>query len=428
MALLLLARRVFPGLLALHVDHGTRDGGSSRDAAWLRRRCRLLGIPIAVKKLRVGAGSAFEARARAARYAAFESMARAGGITHLLLAHHADDQAETVALRLRRGSGVRGLAAMQARRITPSGLVLCRPFLAARREELRSALAELGASWREDPTNALPITARNILRANLGGSEQAHQQLLSVARSARALQRRALASVRKALPARSIVRAPGFVAARTAPVRAVPSALHAALLEHLLGRDAPLMRRDHAAFTKALSGVVARTALSGGWRLELDAEWLMLLAPAAWTLPVAVRGGAVGHAGGPQMPARRALLRFTLRLLKSQRAVTRALAVARKEPSAAVLTLAPDRIRYFRAAARYRPLGARGSKLLSDALRERGIPRLIRNAWPLLGDGAGFLWAPGLVPAERARVLSAPAWAVQCGGPFKVFVRSAQRT
>lgn len=423
MALLLLARSVFPGLVAFHVDHGTRAGASTRDAAWLRRRCRALDIPLSVKKLRIEPGPGFESRARAARYAAFESMARAGGITHLLLAHHADDQAETVALRMQRGSGARGLGAMQVRRVTASGLVLCRPFLAVRREELRRVLAELGSTWREDLTNALPITDRNILRSQLRGDHATHRQLLRVAHAAATLHRRALTEVRRTVPARCLVREPGFVAVRTARVREVPPRLHAALIEYLLGLNAPLLRRDHATFSRALLRASLRAHLSGGWRLEQDGQWLVLSAPAVCDFLSAVRAPTAAGFTARERQAQHAVLRFTLRQLTRQRAVDAALAAARKDPTRAVLALAPDRLVQFRTAQRYRPLGANGSKLLSDALRERGIPRALRRDWPLLQDAVGFLWAPGLVPAERARVVSAPAWAITSRGPFLTFVR-----
>ncbi len=129
--------------------------------------CRRLGIPhrTLVRGDWRGQGN-LQAEARAARYALLSDWARSRGIPAIALGHTLDDQAETFLLRLARGSGVDGLAAM--RPVTEAdGLVLLRPLLGTRRETLRAFLREAGIGWAEDPANADPRFQRIRLRTLL---------------------------------------------------------------------------------------------------------------------------------------------------------------------------------------------------------------------------------------------------------------------
>ena len=151
------------GLRALHVDHGLH----ADSAAWAVR-CRLfcagLGLDCDVVRVAVETqrGEGLEAAARYARYAAFVAQLRAGEI--LLLAHHRDDQAETVLLKLLRGAGPEGLGGMRACRPLGAGL-LWRPLLhAATRAQLRDYVATHALPCIDDPSNADTRLARNQLR------------------------------------------------------------------------------------------------------------------------------------------------------------------------------------------------------------------------------------------------------------------------
>jgi len=153
-----------PPLAALHVHHGLHPGADSW-AAHCEGLCRRLGVPLKVVHVTVKPdGSGPEAAARAARYAAFESALGEGGC--LFLAHHQDDQAETVLLRLLRGTGERGLAGMPLRRPLGAG-VLCRPFLGLPRRALRAWVTGRGEGWIDDPANDDPGPDRNYLRHNI---------------------------------------------------------------------------------------------------------------------------------------------------------------------------------------------------------------------------------------------------------------------
>jgi tRNA(Ile)-lysidine synthase len=141
----------------LHVDHGLR-ADSARDAGFVRMLGARLGVPVEVRRVEVGPGSV-EAAARAARYAALEAEADRVGATRIATGHTADDQAETVLMRVLAGAGVRGLAA-----IPPVRGRVIRPLLDVRRPALRELLVAAGLPWLEDPTNQDRRFARNRIR------------------------------------------------------------------------------------------------------------------------------------------------------------------------------------------------------------------------------------------------------------------------
>ncbi len=156
-----LARReALPPLRAIHVHHGLQSAAD----AWpehCRRVCTALGIPLEVVRVQVEAGRSLEQAARQARYTAIEMRLEEGEV--LLTAQHRDDQAETLLFRLLRGAGVRGLAAMPARRRLGRGWLM-RPLLDVSRGELEAHARRLGLAWVEDPSNDSLDFSRNYLR------------------------------------------------------------------------------------------------------------------------------------------------------------------------------------------------------------------------------------------------------------------------
>lgn len=159
-SLALLALAVDAGLtpVAVHVDHGLRPG-SEREADVVGGAAAVLGARFDARRVHVGAGPNLEARARAARYDALEAARVEHGATAVLVAHTADDQAETVLLNLLRGSGSAGLAGMPARR----GPVI-RPLLGARRADVLAECARRELVPVEDPSNDDLAHRRNWIR------------------------------------------------------------------------------------------------------------------------------------------------------------------------------------------------------------------------------------------------------------------------
>jgi tRNA(Ile)-lysidine synthase len=151
--------------IAFIVDHRLRPE-SSDEAALVRARLAERGIEAIVLVWNHHAPSANHLVARQARYDLLADACRARGIDTLFLAHHADDQAETLLLRLAKGSGVTGLAGMRPVAVW-NGLRLIRPFLGIRHARLAATCAAAGLATVHDPSNTKPKYARGRLRAIL---------------------------------------------------------------------------------------------------------------------------------------------------------------------------------------------------------------------------------------------------------------------
>jgi tRNA(Ile)-lysidine synthase len=161
----------FRKLVVCHLNHGLRGRAAAEDARFVRRAAGNLGLECEIGRAAVRArmaarGESLETAARNARHEFFAECARKHRCRRILLAHHADDQAETVLWNLLRGShGLKGMRGEQ-RLATESGVVLelSRPLLGVRRAELVAWLESQGHRWREDSSNAEPIAVRNRLR------------------------------------------------------------------------------------------------------------------------------------------------------------------------------------------------------------------------------------------------------------------------
>lgn len=150
---------------AVHVNHGLRGDASDADEAFVRQLCAEKGITLYAYRA-VPPEHPGEGWAREARYAFFRQAMAASGADALVLAHHRDDQAETLLLHLLRGAGLNGLTGMAAD-TTVDGLRILRPLLGYSRAELRAYLMQLHQPWREDATNAEAKYLRNAVRLSL---------------------------------------------------------------------------------------------------------------------------------------------------------------------------------------------------------------------------------------------------------------------
>lgn len=153
------------GLRAIHVDHGLHE----ESALWARRceaTCAECDVPLVVLRTEVQRGSGFgmEAAARRARFSALQAELAEGEI--VAFAHHRDDQAETVLLKLLRGAGPEGLAAMRGLRRFGNFLAW-RPLLSLPNALLRSHAEQHALNWVKDPSNANPLIDRNYLRLDI---------------------------------------------------------------------------------------------------------------------------------------------------------------------------------------------------------------------------------------------------------------------
>lgn len=164
MALLDLAARAFPGQIeAATVDHGLREA-SVAEAAMVADWCAAAGVAHATLHPQGAVRGNVQSWARAQRYALLEEWRAARGLDWLLTAHHADDQLETLLMRLNRGAGVGGLAGVRARQ----GTVL-RPLLDVRKADLHAYALARDLPHVDDPSNSDPRFDRAVLRMALSG-------------------------------------------------------------------------------------------------------------------------------------------------------------------------------------------------------------------------------------------------------------------
>jgi len=153
-----LSDRLKASLAVVTVDHGLR-AGSTAEAKHVARLARELGLAAAVRKVSLGSGPGVEERAREKRYAALEAERRKRRFHWVATAHTANDQAETLLMRLSRGAALGGAASILERRDR-----VIRPLLFATRAQVREWLKVQGASWHEDPMNDDPALLRTRFR------------------------------------------------------------------------------------------------------------------------------------------------------------------------------------------------------------------------------------------------------------------------
>jgi tRNA(Ile)-lysidine synthase len=179
LALLLLAAGAFPGAVeAATVDHRLRSE-STLEALHVEDICARIGCPHSILEVSVPDGPAgLQAEARAARYEALAAWGAERGITHLATAHHADDQAETVLMRLQRGSGVAGLGGIRPMR-KEGALTLVRPLLGWRKAELVHVVSAAGIEPVDDPSNRDPRFDRAVVRRLLANHPQLEPERIS---------------------------------------------------------------------------------------------------------------------------------------------------------------------------------------------------------------------------------------------------------
>ena len=177
-------------LVALHFNHRLRGRAAEADEKYCRRACAALGLQLVVGRWRGQHQGASEAEARAARQKFFAQAMQRLGSRALWLAHQQDDIAESIMMRLARGSGTGGLAAPRPVQPAGDGRQHVRPLLTLKKTELIAVLHQAGVKWREDASNAgrdyfrnrirhdvLPAWSQAAERDALGGAALARERL-----------------------------------------------------------------------------------------------------------------------------------------------------------------------------------------------------------------------------------------------------------
>jgi tRNA(Ile)-lysidine synthase len=263
-------------VVALIADHGLR-AESAAEAAVTADRMRGRGIEARIIRLSISPGSALQERAREARHEALATHAAAIGAVYLLFGHHADDQAEVLAMRARRGNGgALGMAAFASRH----RVVLLRPLLGMGRDEMRQVLRRRGMDWIEDPSNVDPRFERIRVRT-AGEGRCADPARVAATLEARHGTVRFLARQCRIFPS-------GYA---IVTADAMPGLALAALIRVIGGAVYP---PPGASVARLADGL--RPATLGGVRIMRAVRlggWLFCREPAACAPPVAARRGCL---------------------------------------------------------------------------------------------------------------------------------------
>ena len=397
-------------LAGAHLNHGLRGAESDRDENFVRELCRRLAIDLVAERangLRFGSVN-LEERARDMRMRFFERTADRLGARFVVLGHHADDQAETALMRLLRGSGAAGLAAMDE--VGPGRLL--RPMLRLRRREILGYLSAIGAEYVIDGSNASPAMLRNRIR---------HELMPLIEREyASGFSRRLteLAIEMRSLDCFITGRARDELSARLAPgnrldlgrmSRMEPVLRRAVLREFIRSAMGDLrgVARVHINTAVRVCSDEAsggRAILPGGWQLrreygEAVLERIERKSCAEFAIEIAFDGDTIVEPAGFAFEARMLALGDRRYMAQRWRAVTPMEAFFDADELG-------DRmmVRNYRRGDRIRPLGIAGTRKLHDVFVDRKAPRHERERWPLAVVRDEIVWAPGLVRSRIAMV------------------------
>lgn len=346
-------------LNAVHVNHQLSPNAGAWEA-FVSELCRDLEVPLKVARVTVTpSGGGFEEAARQARYQVFEEVLKTPGV--LALAHHLDDQLETLLLRLTRGTGLRGMAGMPAKRVLAAG-VLVRPLLAFSRAALEQVAHTRGWTHVTDESNADQRFDRNFMRHTIAAPLQA--RFAGVAKHwAEAMQAAREAQQLVADLARVDAEALGAVLDAPDPYFAV----------------APFAALDEARqrnFLREFISAVAEVSLTRPHLLELQQQ--VVRAAAAPRLVLPVGAGELRYFAGSIYWVR-ARARAAIRLVAAR--ASGAGLFLRGTPSD--YQLAPRL-----GGERCRPAGRVHSQTLKKLLQERGVPPWQREQLTLIWSGS----------------------------------------
>jgi tRNA(Ile)-lysidine synthase len=285
------ARQRAGSLHALVVDHGLR-AESGKEATETVARLGERGIAARILVIQgLGPGPGIAERARHARFAALEAACAEMGILHLLLGHHAGDQAETLQIRALGRSGPAGMAGM-ASLVETMSLRLLRPLLTVPPAQLRAMLTCVGVRWFEDPSNVDAAVLRprlRLLRSDSEGSGSATTALVAASMASGHLRAGQDRRVAATLAECAALRPEGFAILSGQPIE--PPVL-AAVVQTIAGAPFPPP-------TRAVSALAAapRPATLAGVRLvsagRLGAGLLAVREPAAMAPPIPAQSGGV---------------------------------------------------------------------------------------------------------------------------------------
>jgi len=386
-----------------HFNHRLRGAESEGDEAFVRELCAGLGVELTVGVARGLDPSManLEERARDLRHAFLRRTADHLGAAHIALAHHAGDQAETVLLRLLRGTGVTGLGAMAP--VGPERLI--RPMLALTREEITAYLVACNGTFVSDSSNTSSAILRNRVREELmpmlerDYAPGLRGRLVELAGEMSEVADLLDGLARRELEAR--LRADGEL--DLSHFAGLHPALQRALLRSFIARNKGDLRgigRAHIEAMRRLSlegPPSGQLDLSGGWRVQREYEKLRLAQNQATE---EAHGFAVALTVPGTTVVERAGVQFTAEVIPVGPALL---------PCAGSEALFDydqiDRgllVRNFTPGDRIIPIGLGGSRKVKRMFIDRKLPKARRAAFPVVVMGENIAWLPGIARGSVA--------------------------
>ncbi len=372
-----------------HVDHGIHPDSASVAEA-VRGIAGEYGLPFLGRRLALGLDAA-ETAARTGRYRALEAMRRRAAADFIVTAHHADDQAETVLMRVLRGSGPAGLAAMSSRR----GRVL-RPLLPFRRDDLARHLQSIGRSGWADPANADPRHLRawirtEVLPALRGRLPDVEARLRRLAEQA-AVHRGGWDALLDALPGLGYRTEADGASVASKALDIDDSNLFICIVVAVATRCGISLGPKRAARIARL----VESGRSGSWVplgdgciAELSFGRLRI------TRPVERPGGPDLVLAGDRGSEAWGAWRFVWSRARVPERQDRVAGTAWLDPAAGALV-----VRAWRAGERIRPLGGR-SRPLVRCFQDARVARSRRPGWPVVESEGSIVWVPGVCRSDR---------------------------
>jgi tRNA(Ile)-lysidine synthase len=374
-------------LVVAHADHGIHPE-SGRVAEQVQALAVSYGIPFEGGHLELGA-SVGETLARTQRYAWLEQIRARRGAAVIFTAHHADDQVETVLMRVLAGSGPAGLAGM-----APIQGKVVRPLLPFSRAELNHHLEESGLKAWLDPANHDPRHLRSwirtellpVIRTRLPGIDQRLRQLSIQA----ARDRTAWDTILDLLPGLDLQLENGGISVAASGLGDYDSALAQTVILALARRAGCRLGPTRAGRISALlnSGTSgARVPLGDEWTAELTFGRLRIYPSARESLiePWALQGKQGQGAWG------RWQFRWQVGTTPEQQD---------RVGMSAWFTLEPLMVRGWSPGERLKPLGGRGRRLVVRCFQEVRVPRSRRASWPVLAQSDDVIWIPGVCRSD----------------------------
>jgi tRNA(Ile)-lysidine synthase len=397
-------------VVVAHLDHGLRPDSAS-DAEFVAAVARTLGLSFHTRTMDVGehannAGLSVETAGRELRYQFLEEVRMATESRYIATGHHASDQAETVLMRMLRGSGTRGLAAMEALR---DGQIL-RPLLSFSRKTIEEYVAEKELDYREDLTNTDTRFLRNRIRHQLlphlesDYNPQLTRTLGHTATVLRDDEAVLAAQAQTALETVVCAQTNGKVILAASPLLRYHIAIQRRILRLLLSQMPSVEAAGGFDVVERLVDLVGKSdkgiiRLCGDLWAQRTAQWLIIRdgTPNPFKMSMELPGITRICARGVSLEAR-FLPASLMNELRPQLGTWRA-ALDADEIEYQTLTL-----RSIRKGDRLQPLGMTGSKKISDLLVDEKWPRLLRDEVILLTSGEQIAWVAGLRVAQSFRV------------------------